>query len=96
MCRNKTYAKRRQSGLCAGCGNVESESFRCGECQWKLNRAVSISRKRKRQSEKQDKGVASESGQQAGSIDSTRDIFQVLVLRGSDREAERHAGGFAR
>lgn len=85
MCRNKTYAKRRQSGLCAGCGKVESDSFRCGECQWKLNRAVSISRKRKRQAENQDKGVASESGQQAGSISSTRDISQVLVLRGSDR-----------
>jgi hypothetical protein len=55
MCRNKTYANRLRSGLCAGCGKVESDSFRCGECQWKLNRAVSIARKSKRQIENRNK-----------------------------------------
>ena len=34
---NKTMNERRECGLCAGCGKVPSELFRCAECREKNN-----------------------------------------------------------
>lgn len=48
VCKNKTYANRRKAGLCAACGKEPSDTFRCGECQHKSNKAVRACRKRKR------------------------------------------------
>lgn len=50
LSKNRTHANRRLVGLCASCGLVASEKYRCGECRRALNAEVNERRRMRKDS----------------------------------------------